>query len=236
MIDGKRVLGLIPARGGSKRLPRKNVLPLAGKPLIAYTVEAALQSQFIDSVAVSTDDPEIAAVARRYGAQLPFTRPAELASDEANNFDVIQHAINYYALKENTNFDYIVYLQPTSPLRTHADIDAAFNLLRQKGADAVISVCEPPHSPLWCNTLPADLSMKGFLRDDVKYKRSQELERYYQLNGAIYIISTMRLLREKTFFIESNVFAYVMPLETSIDIDTFIDFNLCEILLRQREL
>lgn len=234
MLQGKEVLGIIPARGGSKRLPRKNLLPLAGRPLIAHTIEAGLRSPYIDELVVSTDDPEIAEIARSLGAQVPFLRPAELARDTSGNFELIEHALFFYRQSQHREFSHVVYLQPTSPLRDSGEIDRAVQLLKERQADAVISVSEPDHSPLWCNTLPGDLSMKGFLREDVKYQRSQDLERYYRLNGAIYLISTARLLAERTFFISDNIYAHVMPPEKSVDVDTLIDLKLCEILLQNR--
>jgi len=232
MIQGKTVLGIVPARGGSKRIPRKNLVELAGKPLIAYTIEAGLRSRFIDTVVVSTDDREIADVSRSLGAQVPFLRPAELALDESSTFDAVQHAVDYYK-QIGKEFGYIVLLQATSPLRDSGDIDNAVELLLHKQADAVISVCEVEHNPLWANKLPEDLSMNGFLTEAVKNKRSQDLAKYYRLNGAIYICAIERLLQEKSFSIKENIFAYIMPLEKSVDIDTMLDLKLCEILLKE---
>lgn len=231
MINNKSVLALIPARGGSKRLPRKNIRLLANRPLIAYTIEAGQQSHYIDDLIVSTDDREIADIAISYGAQVPFIRPSALAQDKSSNFEVIQHALLNYSKIAKRAYDYIVYLQPSSPLRDYSDIDNAILLMQKKNADAVISVSETDHSPLWCNTLPPDLSMVSFLSEDAKLKRSQDLATYYRLNGAIYICKTAKILEEKTFFLKSNVFAYIMKPEKSIDIDTMLDFMLCETLL-----
>ncbi|KUO70129.1 MAG: CMP-N-acetlyneuraminic acid synthetase [Desulfosporosinus sp. BRH_c37] len=228
MIEGKSVLGIIPARGGSKRLPRKNIRDLAGKPLIAWTIQAGLNSKYIDELIVSTDDPEIYNISQQYGVKLPFIRPAELASDQASGFAVVEHTLNFYRDNYNKTFDYVLLLQPTSPLRNYSDIDGAFKLLEKENANAIISVCEMEHSPLWANTLPNDLSMANFLAEGVKGKRSQDLDKYYRLNGAIYICDTKRLQQEKTFFIKDNIFAYIMPTERSIDIDTEWDMKLCE--------
>ena len=228
MIEGKTVLAIIPARGGSKRLPRKNIRNLAGKPLIAWTIQAGLNSKYIDELIVSTDDMEIYNISQQYGVKLPYVRPAELASDNASSFAVVEHAMLYYRDKIRKTFDYVLLLQPTSPLRDYADINRALELLKKENADAIISVCEMEHSPLWANTLPSDLSMANFLKDEVKEKRSQDLEKYYHLNGAIYICHTQRLLQEKTFFVKKNIFAYIMPKEKSIDIDTEWDMKLCE--------
>ncbi len=227
------VLGIIPARGGSKRLPHKNLLPLAGKPLISYTIKAGLEAHCIDELMVSTDDPEIARVSVEFGAKVPFMRPSKLAQDDTSTFAVVQHAIDYYKTVEGKTFKFIVLLQPTSPLRDGEDVDLAMKFLYSKNADSVISVSENDHSPLWCNTLPDDLSMNTFLREELKFKRSQDLEKYYRLNGAIYICNTARLLEEKTFFLKDRVYAHIMPQEKSIDIDTRLDLILCEILLTE---
>jgi CMP-N-acetylneuraminic acid synthetase len=228
MHHGKSYLAIIPARGGSKRLPRKNVLDLGGKPLIAWTIEAALGCPFLDEVMVTTDDIEIAEVAKRHGAKVPFLRPANLASDKATSFDSIKHAIDFYQHELGKEFDFIVLLQPTSPLRKARDISDAIELLEQKNADAIISVCEVDHSPLWMNTLPDNLSMDKFIRDDVKNVRSQDLPKNYRLNGAIYICRTTELLKNGTFFILENIFAYIMNRETSVDIDDFSDLALAK--------
>ncbi len=225
MYKNKTFLAIIPARGGSKRLLRKNVLDLAGKPLIAWSIEAGLNSNFIDKVIVTSDDEEILKISKEFGADT-ITRPDELASDTATTFDTIEHTI------ENTNkYDYVVLLQPTSPLRDEKHLDEAIRLLASKEADAVVSVCEMDHSPLWSNTLPKDGNMNRFLKDDILNKRSQDLEKYYRLNGAIYICKTDRLLAGKSFFIKDNIFAYCMDRKSSVDIDEQIDFKLAECLI-----
>ena len=219
MLGKKTFLAIIPARGGSKRLPRKNVLPLAGKPLIAWTIESALNSKLVDKVLVTSDDDEILKVSESFGAAT-LKRPAELAQDTSTSFDAIKHAI------ENTEkFDYIVLLQPTSPLRSSQQIDEAIQLLESKSADAIVSVTEMEHSPLWANTLPEDGSMTGFLRDDLLNTRSQDLETYYRLNGAIYICKANKLLEASSFFIKENIYAYKMSQASSVDIDTELDFK-----------
>lgn len=224
MYKDKTFLVIIPARGGSKRLPRKNVLDLAGKPLIAWSIEAGLKSKYIDKVVVSSDDEEILNISKLYGAET-IKRPNELASDAATTFDAIRHTINNIE-----KYDYIVLLQPTSPLRNEKHIDEAIELLDSKKADAIVSVCEMDHSPLWSNTLPQNGSMCNFLREEVLNKRSQDLEKYYRINGAIYICKTKRLLEEKSFFIKDNIFAYKMDRKSSVDIDEEIDFKMAEFL------
>jgi len=219
MLEGKTFLAIIPARGGSKRLPRKNILDLAGKPLIAWTIEAALKSKYIDKVVVSSDDDEILAISKDYHANT-LERPEYLASDTATTFDAVKHAI-----EQNEQYDYIILLQATSPLRNSKHINEAIELLMEKEADAVISVCEMDHSPLWSNTLPTDGNMVGFLRDEVVNQRSQCLETYYRLNGAVYICETEKLLEEGSFFLKENIFSYEMCRKNSIDIDERIDFK-----------
>jgi len=225
MYKDKIFLAIIPARGGSKRLPRKNILDLNGKPLISYSIEAGLNSKYIDNVIVSSDDDEILSIAKKFKAKT-IKRPDVLASDTATSFDAIRHTID-----NSDKYDYIILLQPTSPLRTVKHIDEAIELLEEKNADAIVSVCEMDHSPLWSNTLDESLSMNSFLRDEVLNKRSQELETFYRLNGAIYICKTERLLDEKSFFLNDNIFAYKMDRESSVDIDEEIDFKIAGLYL-----
>jgi len=228
MYKNKTFLAIIPARGGSKRLPRKNVLDLEGKPLIAYSIEAALESKYIDKVVVSSDDSEILEVSQKFGATI-LTRPDFLATDISSTFDAIEHTIEHY-----NNYDYIVLLQPTSPLRTTKHIDESIELLQSKDGDAVISVTQMEHSPLWSNTLDENGSMIDFISDEIKNKRSQDLETYYRLNGAIYICQKDRLLSEKCFFLKDDIFAYKMDNENSIDIDEEIDFELAKLYMEKR--
>ncbi|MFA6189483.1 MAG: acylneuraminate cytidylyltransferase family protein [Sulfuricurvum sp.] len=222
MYKNKTFLAVIPARGGSKRLPRKNMLDLAGKPLIAWSIEAGLQSRYLDVVMVSSDDDEILTLAQDFGAKI-IKRPDLLASDTSTTFDAIKHAI-----ENNLQYDYIVLLQPTSPLRNAEQIDKAIELLFEKNANAVVSVCEMDHSPLWSNTLPENDDMSFFLREEIQNRRSQDLPIYYRLNGAIYICETAKLLEAKTFLIKNNIFAYKMDKINSIDIDDEIDMFLAE--------
>ena len=230
MIDGQKVLALIPARGGSKRLPRKNVMKLAGKPLIAWSIEAAKHSAYIDEVVVSTDDAEIQKISMSYGANVPFQRPEELATDTASSNDVVMHAINTMS-DLGRHFDRIVILQHTSPLREAKDIDAALELMEAKHAKGVVSVCECEHSPLWANTLSENKQLGSFIREDVKNKRSQDLPLYYRLNGSIYILEVNSVLANKGIFYDDTVFAYEMSPEYSVDIDAKLDFIVAEALM-----
>ncbi len=227
MYTNKTFLAIIPARGGSKRLPRKNVLDLCSKPLIAYTIEAALKSKNINKVIVSSDDEEILDISKKFGADI-IKRPIDLANDTATTFDTIKHTIDNFE-----KYDYIVLLQPTSPLRNEKHIDEAIELLEKKKADAIVSVCEMEHSPLWSNTLPKDGNMSNFLKDEILNKRSQDLDKFYRLNGAIYICKTEKLIENKSFLLKENIFAYIMNREYSIDIDEEIDFSIAQILMSE---
>lgn len=164
MYKNKNILGLIPARGGSKGLPGKNIKPLLGKPLIAWTIKQVLASKYIDRVIVSTDDKEIAEISEKYGAEVPFMRPKEIAMDKARGIDVVLHSLNW--LKENDKrkqYDLIMLLQPTSPLRKSEDINKAIEILFLKEAKTIVSVCEVDHHPLLANTLPEDKCIKNII-------------------------------------------------------------------------
>ena len=226
MYKNKTFLAIIPARGGSKRLPRKNVLDLNGKPLIAYSIEAGLDSSYIDKVVVTSDDNEVLTISKKYGA-VTINRPYELASDTATTFGAIKHTVD-----NCEKYDYIVLLQPTSPLRNEKHIDEAVELLESKKSNAVVSVCKMDHNPMWSNVLDHSLSMKGFLGDEILNKRGQDLDKYYRLNGAIYICETDKLLKEESFFLKDNIFAYKMNRESSIDIDEEIDFKMAKVFLK----
>lgn len=229
MHNGKTFLAIIPARGGSKRLPNKNILLLAGKPMLLWTVESAMQSKYLDEIILSTDSDDIIKVVENYKIKT-IKRPIELASDTAKTVDVVKHVIENIDKK----YDFIVLLQPTSPLRTSNHIDEAIEQLIKLNADAIISVTEVDHSPLWCNILPESLSMENFISEDIKHKRSQDLPKFYRLNGAIYICKTKKLIEENTFFLKKNVYAYIMDKKSSIDIDEELDFKLAEVILKEK--
>jgi len=231
MINGKKVLAIIPARGGSKRLPRKNILDLGGKPLIAWTIEAAKDCKYIDRVILSTEDEEIGKISEKYGKDLPFYRSAELAEDNITTYDVVKDIVNQ--LKEQNEFyDYITLLQPTSPLRNVNHLNEAFkNISKNNHVSSLVSVCIAEHHPLWANTLPEDNFIGNFMPKEIHNIRSQDLPEYYRLNGAIYICDTKILLTEKTFLPEYGCYAFIMPQAESIDIDTEDDLNLARLHL-----
>jgi CMP-N,N'-diacetyllegionaminic acid synthase len=219
MIGSQRVLAVIPARGGSKGVPGKNIRRVQNRPLIAWTVEAAQAAQAIDRVVLSSDDDAIMTVARSLGCEVPFRRPAALATDTATSVDVMLHALD--ALP---GFDIAVLLQPTSPLRTAIDIDAACARYEVSGCGSCVSVAPVEQSPYWMYRLRDDLSLDPLvpLPDDVT--RRQDLPPVFALNGAIYISDAASLRRRRTFITRHTV-AHVMPLARSIDIDTEADFD-----------
>jgi len=233
MYKHKTYLAIIPARGGSKRLPNKNIRALNGKPLIAYSIEAALKCKLIDEVVVTTDSEEIASIAREYNAKVPFLRPSKLASDTSTTLDAVIHAIEFYKNVQRKEFDFVIVLQPTSPFRNNKHIDEAICLCEKKNANSVTSVCEVEHSPLWANTLDESFSMDTFIKNEFKNKRSQDLEKYYRLNGAIYLCNVNKLVKTNSFMQAASSYAYLMDNEDSIDIDTQLDFSFAELIINQ---
>lgn len=201
---------------------------MAGKPLIAWTIEAALRSTLLDAVVVSTDDEEIAEVARNAGALVPFMRPAALAQDATPGLDPVLHALD--ALPQ---FDAVLLLQPTSPLRDTADIDGCLRLARERGVPSVVSVCEPDSHPLWTYRVGADLSMASFVAG-VPATRRQDLPLVGALNGAMYFADAAWLRRTRTLVGEETL-AYMMSREHSVDLDTPLDWKFAELLLKELE-
>lgn len=226
-------LAIIPARSGSKGLPDKNIRLLAGKPLMAYSIEAAGDSGLFDRIYVSTDSEEYKKIGEDYGASVPFLRPEGLATDTASSWDVVKQALVSFE-EMGEVYDEIALLQPTSPLRSPEDIRAAHRLMEEKEAKAVIGVCPMDHSPLWSNTLPKDGSMSGFIRPETVRMGRQALPEYYRINGAVYWIKKECLDKIENLY-EDRCFAYVMPAERSVDIDTITDFYLAEALLKAGE-
>jgi len=227
--DNMKNIAIIPARSGSKGLKDKNIKLLNGKPLLAYSVEAALKSKMFDEVMVSTDSDKYAAIAKEYGANVPFLRSAELSSDTASSRDVILDVLQRYEASGN-KFDTFCLLQPTSPLRTASDIINAYEYFVEKDALAVVGVTEADHSPLIYGTLPKDRSLVGFIKDEVKDKPRQALETYYRINGAIYIAS-VKYYREFGDFYKDRCYAFVMGREVSVDIDSEMDFELTRAII-----
>lgn len=231
-IKQMRNLVMIPARSGSKGLTDKNIKDLQGKPLMAYTIEAAFASGMFDTVHVSTDSGAYAEIARDYGADVPFFREAGLASDTSSVWDAVRFVLETYRLYGKM-FDTVALLQPTSPLRTALHIREAFAIFQKKQAEAVVSVCEAEHSPLLYGQLGENDSMKEFIGKNVYSQPRQLLTPYYRLNGSIYLLRTEILYQYSSIY-DSNIFAYIMPQECSIDIDNPLDFKFAEFLLSNK--
>lgn len=226
-----RNLAIIPARSGSKGLPDKNIKMLAGKPLMAYSIEAARKSGCFDEIMVSTDSEKYAELARRYRADVPFLRSEVTSSDIATSWEMVEEVLDGYD-ERGMKFDTFCLLQPTSPLRTADDIREAYRLYESKASFSVVSVCEAEHSPLWCGQLPANNEFIGFLHSE-NMKRRQDTGKYYRLNGAIYIVDIAKFKDDK-FLYQIGSFAYVMPQERSVDVDTEIDFKFAEVLIKEK--
>lgn len=219
MIDQHRVLAVIPARGGSKGLPGKNIRPVDGKPLLAWTVDAARGSRRVDRLVLSSDDDSIISAARDCGCDVPFRRPPALASDLATSIDVVLHALD-----QIPGYDVVVLLQPTSPLRSAADIDAACDEMAKMGAPACVSVSPTDQSPYWMYRIDARQALEPIMEPPAGVTRRQDLPPVYALNGAIYVAHA-GWLRDTRTFVTRDTVAYVMPRERSIDIDTIEDFE-----------
>lgn len=232
MMQIKNVLGIIPARGGSKRLPRKNILPLAGKPLLVWTIEAALASATIDRLVVNTDDEEIAAVAKQYQTET-VRRPAELATDTATTFDVIMQTLEVLKI-EGYEPDAVVLLQATSPLRTAADISEAVRLYQeaQQPESTVMSVSEVSQPALAWSCMISQGQLQPLLGWEILTKRSQDVPRLYLPNGAVYVYSP-KILRQRGCLHGPPLIPYVMPAERSIDIDTLEEFREVEAIMKR---
>ncbi len=222
-------LAIIPARSGSKGVPDKNIRELNDKPLLAYSIESAINSEIFSEVMVSTDSEKYADIAKKYGASVPFLRSDENSNDTADSWSVVKEVVREYE-KVGEKYDTICLLQPTSPFRNASDIVESYKLYEEKASVAVISVCEMEHTPLWSNTLPEDNSLNGFIKRKSGGRR-QDSDKYYRLNGAIYIVSTAELFRD-TYFYREGSYAYVMPNERSIDIDTEMDFMYADFLMK----
>lgn len=222
-------LAVIPARSGSKGLKHKNIKLLNNKPLLAYSIEAAINSRIFDEIMVSTDSEKYADIAKQYGARVPFLRSKELSGDCVSSWDSVREVLEEYN-KLGVSFDTVTLLQPTSPLRTVNDIIAGYDLFKNKNADCVASVCEMDHSPLWSNTLPEDCSMSSFLKPEILDIPRQNNPNYYRINGALYIVKTKIIIEKENIYNEKS-FALIMKCENSIDIDNELDFTIAQALL-----
>lgn len=224
------MIAIIPARGGSKGLPGKNIKLFSGKPLISHTIRAAQRSDGVSRIIVSTDTEEIANVALAEGAEVPFMRPDYLASDNALAVDTYLYTCERLMQEENSKIDEFMVLQPTSPLRTDKNIDEAINLFQTSKAETLVSVCEAPHPVEWFHTINPEGCLKPFIKE--KLKNRQEYKSFYIPNGAILILKYEYLKEYRTYYSEKTV-PYIMPKEQSIDIDSLEDFEFAEYLFRK---
>ncbi|MFC2034063.1 cytidylyltransferase domain-containing protein [Chloroflexota bacterium] len=227
-----RIVAIIPARGGSKGIARKNIRLLHGKPLIYYAIKEALSSKYIQRTLVSTEDREIAEITSGFGAEV-ISRPMELAQDDTLSLHVYQQVIKHLEQAENFSPDIVVALQPTSPLRKAKDIDEAIEKFLGAGCDSVVSVCEVEHPPHWMYTLEED-RMKTVIEGGERITRRQDAPQVYRLNGAVYVLSR-NVIMEQNMVLGGDMRAYIMPSKRSVDLDTELDFKFVELLMKEKE-
>lgn len=231
MYNNQTIMAIIPARAGSKGIKDKNIVDLAGKPLIAYTIEAALKSSYIDEVYVSTDGEKIAEVAKKYGARVPFLRSKELASDIApTNLAILEHMKKLLEARKGT--DHMILLQPTSPLRTRENIDEAIKIYFDEKADNIVSVKPLKESLELVYSIDEEKNLNKYLEDDGRTRR-QDFKKYYVLNGAIYITSWENYIENQSFYI-GKTRSYVMSEEESVDIDDMLDLKFARVLIEEK--
>ena len=233
-MSADKILAVIPARGGSKAIPRKNIKSLLGKPLIAYTIEAALKSRSLTHTVVSTDDEEIKNVSLRFGAEVPFMRPPELATDLALAVPTVRHAVLTMETLKGLSYDYVIMLQPTAPLRTAEDIDAALERLVHSGADGIISVVDVDNwHPMKMKRFDEGGYLVDYLTPPVENPPRQILPKVFMVNGAIYAVKRDVFIAKNTFKGEKCL-GHIMPSERSVNIDSEADFLVAEYYLRRR--
>ena len=225
-------IAIIIARSGSKGLKDKNIRLLNGKPLLAYTIEAALDSECFDEVMVSTDSKKYQKIAREYGASVPFLRSPANSQDKTSPWDAVKEVIEKYELM-GIHFDTLTLLQPTSPLRTSKDIQNCFKLFKQKKANAVVSMCEIECSIHLINKLPKSLSMKNFIPEENYNKRRQDTETYYRFNGAIYLTKVKTFKKNMNIY-RDKCYAYIMDRDRSYDVDSELDFKIVESIMNMK--
>jgi N-acylneuraminate cytidylyltransferase len=228
------VFAVIPARGGSKRVPRKNIREVAGKPLIVHAIEQANESETIDRAIISTEDDEIKQVAREYGGEVPFTRPTELATDDASSIEVVEHALEWI-FTEEAKPEIVVLLQATAPLRSVGDIDGAIRKLQQNEAESVISICEYADPPHWSVTEDSDGFLSSYFEPDMLWRddipRSQDLPTLKHPNGAVFAADVDAFREQNTFYTDQTI-GYEMPVERSVDIDEPFELEIVRALMK----
>lgn len=233
MYKGKSILAIIPARGGSKGIPKKNIADLGGKPLIAYTIKSSLESE-MDKTIVSTDDFEIAEVSRNYGAEVPFTRPKHLASDEASSLSVILHALNYIENEKNHSFDIVALLQPTSPFRNAMHINKAIRMLVNSDSESVIDICRVTEHPLMMYEISQNQVLKEFIQLTHRPLRRQDWPGLYITKCSMAISKRSYFDRAKdhdAVYNTKNVRGFIMDYPSSIDINELVDLQIAQAML-----
>lgn len=229
-----RALAIIPARSGSKGLKDKNIIDVCGRPLMDYTIRAALQSTCFDVVMVSTNSNKYARIARSCGADVPFMRSESMSCDTAGTWDAVREVLlNYGDIGEK--FDYVAVLQPTSPLRSAEDIQGCFAMLKETNIHNVVTVTETAHPVQWCFPLAASRSLDEYAKSPCSLMRRQDLEKHYQENGAIYLVDADKITEPRYNLYQDHCFAYIMPRERSIDIDEEIDLIILRAIMRAKK-
>lgn len=226
-----KIIAIIPARSGSKGLPDKNIKIVCGRPLIDYTIKAAIDSECFETIMVSTDSKRYAEIAMGCGADVPFMRSNTTSGDAAGSWDVVREILKNYEEKMGIIYDYVALLQPTSPLRSAKDIKAAVRMLDMEHVNSVVSVTETEHPIQWCFPLPTDCSMSEYAKSPYNNVRRQELKKHYQENGAIYLVSANKILSNNYNLYKDKCYAYIMPRERSIDIDSKMDLIVLEAII-----
>ena len=227
------ILFLVPARSGSKGVLKKNIALVGGRPMIEWTISAAQSSKYLSRLIVSTDSSEIADLSRLLGGEVPFLRPCSLSTDYASSLDVAAHALGWLEREERYLPDYVLLLQPTSPLRISNDIDGAITVALEKDASALVSVSPVSCHPFWMREIGESGELKDFIKQEGASSQRQGLPKVFGLNGAIYLIKRRVLLEQRSWYPE-NTLAFVMPPERAIDVDTQWDMHLADLILRER--
>lgn len=233
IIFSNEIIALVTARGGSKGLIGKNMKPLLGKPLIGWTIETGKNCKNINRVMLSTDDEPTADYAKNVNCEVPFMRPAEFATDDASHIDVALHFLEFMQKTEDKLPKALFILQPTSPLRSSTDLEAAFAIYKEKSCDAVISVCEPPHHPFLSKKIDDNGLIHDMFELQSAHPRRQDLPLSYAPNGALFLLDVQKFLDQRKFYMEKTA-AYIMPASRSVDIDTQFDFDMAEFLMQQQ--
>lgn len=229
MTNSNHIVAIIPARGGSKGVPRKNIKLIGGKPLIFYSIAEAKKSKYITRVIVSTEDKKITKIAKSFGAEV-VKRPITLARDNSKTISAIRHVINFLEKNEKYPVDTLVILQPTSPFRNVYDIDSCIKKFINNKFESIVSISEPAKSPYWMFTMKKG-SLKPILKINKKHHRRQDLPKIYELNGAVYVTSR-QIVMEKNTILSDRMGGYIMPIERSIDIDNKFDFKIANLLMK----